>query len=236
VEEKNGWKILDREAAIACREYPFGGGVATTFAFRGKGDAVIVVSPGRGLDPAALDAVAEMGRVEALVANNSFHWLGQSAWRKRFPEAKSYASAKAIPRLAKKVPDGNWQPIESLAPLLPDNARLVEPAGLPGNTFAFVSTSGGNRYWFVSDLLANLPLPPGFFFKTLMSMTDSAPGFKLFRPAVWLQVKDKKALIAWFDEQLSTLPPTTIVPAHGTPVQMPDLVQATRAQIARVQS
>jgi hypothetical protein len=53
---------------------------------------------------------------------------------------------------------------------------------------------------------------------------------------VWLQVKDKKALIAWFDEQLSTLPPTTIVPAHGTPVQMPDLVQATRAQIARVQS
>jgi hypothetical protein len=67
-----------------------------------------------------------------------------------------------------------------------------------------------------------------------MSMTDSAPGYKLFRPSVWLQVKDKKGLVAWFDEQLSGAPPTTIVPAHGAPVQMPDLVQATRALLAKV--
>jgi hypothetical protein len=219
---------------VASHEYGFGGGIATSFAFRGKGGAVIVVSPGCRLDPAALDAVGELGRVEALVANNNFHWLGQAEWRKRFPEARSYAHPAAMPRLSKKAPDVKWEPIENLAPLLPDGARFVEPAGLPGNAFAVVPTSSGARFWFVSDLLANLPMPPGFVFKTLMSMTDSAPGFKLFRPSVWLQVKDKKGLIAWFDEQLSKAPPTTIVPAHGAPVQMPDLVEATRALIAKV--
>jgi hypothetical protein len=57
---------------------------------------------------------------------------------------------------------------------------------------------------------------------------------RLFRPGVWLQVKDKKSLASWFDRQLSDTPPTTIVPAHGNPVQRPDLVAATRAQIARL--
>jgi hypothetical protein len=237
VEDKNGWKVLDREAGVACLEYKFGGGIATTLAFRGKGDGVVVVSPGCRVDAAALDALAELGRVEALVANNNFHWLGQPEWRKRFPEAKSYAAAKAIPRLSKKVPDANWQPVESLAPMLREGTRFVEPTGLPANVFAMVSGTGDKKYWYVSDLLSNIPvLPPGFIFKTLMSMTDSAPGYKLFRPSVWLQVKDKKGLVAWFDEQLTAMPPTTVVPAHGGPVDMPDLVQATRALVAKLQA
>jgi glyoxylase-like metal-dependent hydrolase (beta-lactamase superfamily II) len=172
--------------------------------------------------------------VTALVAINGFHHLGLAAWRQHFPDAKCYAPRSAIGRLLKKVPGVMFAPLAALAPLLGDGTRVLEPDGMPGSAFAFVRGAGGT-YWYVCDLLFNIPeLPKHFVFKTLMSMTDSAPGYKLFRPAVWLQVKDKKALTSWFDRQLSDAPPTTIVPGHGTPVQRQDLVEATRAQIARL--
>jgi hypothetical protein len=234
METKNGWKVLDHDAALLYRDYKFGGGVASTLVFRGKGDSLFVVSPASGVDAAALDSLKEYGQVTALIANNNFHWLGQEVWRKHYPEAKSYAPAGAIPRLTKKVGGVGitFEPLANAAALLGENASLVEPTGLPGNAFAFVRTKSGT-YWYASDLLANIPaLPPGFVFKTLMSMTDSAPGYKLFRPAVWLQVKDKKGLTAWFDQTLAEMPPTTVVPAHGGPVQMANLIEATRALVA----
>jgi hypothetical protein len=231
---KNGWKILDQDAGILCREYQFGGGIATTLVFRGKGDALIVVSPASGVDASALDTLKDYGRVSALVANNNFHWLGQPTWRKHFPDAKSYAPASAIPRLTKKVAGATFEALESATSLLGDNARLLEPAGLPGNAFAFVTAKSGT-YWYASDILANIPaLPKSFVFRTLMSMTDSAPGYKLFRPAVWLQVKDKKGLQGWFDRELAATPPTTMIPAHGPPLAMPNLAEATRALLARM--
>jgi len=63
------------------------------YVFRGKGDALVVVSPGRHEEPSVLDELSEFGNVAALVASNSFHWLGQALWRKHFPEARSYAPA-----------------------------------------------------------------------------------------------------------------------------------------------
>jgi hypothetical protein len=230
---KNGWKILDRDAAVLCREYKFGGGVATTLVFRGKGDGLVVVSPASNLEAADLDALKDFGEVKALVANNGFHWLGQEAWRKHFPEAKGFAPTGAIARLTKKSTFA-YEPLESAAPLLGDTASLVEPTGFVGNAFAFVRAKNAT-YWYTSDLLSNIPvMPTNLIFKMLMSMTDSAPGYRLFRPAVWLQVKDKKGLTSWFDKSLADAPPTTMIPGHGLPVQMPDLVGATRALVAQL--
>jgi hypothetical protein len=228
------WTILDAGAGILCVPYKFGGGIATTFVFRGKDDGLIVMSPGCGLDGSTLDELKAYGRVAALVAINGFHHLGQASWRKHFPDARCFAPASAIGRISKKVPGVSFEPLEALTPLLGNSARVLEPDGLPANAFAIVSAPSG-RYWYVCDLLSNIPeLPTNFVFKTLMSMTDSAPGYKLFRPAVWLQVKNKKALTTWFDKQLAEMPPTTMVPAHGGPEQRTDLVAATRAQIARL--
>ncbi len=232
-EGKNGWKILDRNAGVLCREYKFGGGVATTFVFRGKGDGLLVVSPASRMEAAELDALKDFGQVKALVANNGFHWLGQEAWRKHFPEAKGFAPSNAIARLTKKS-TFSYEPLESAAPLLGEGQSLVEPTGLAANAFALVRTNDA-AYWYVSDLLANHPvLPTNFVFRMLMSMTDSAPGYKVFRPAVWLQVKDKKGLTSWFDKTLADTTPTMMIPGHGQPVQMTDLVGATRALIAQL--
>src|ERR1700678_3055237 len=85
-----GWNVLDREGGVLWRQYRFGGpgATATTFVFRGKGDALIVVSPGRHVEADALDELSEFGKVTALVASNSYHWLGQPLWKKHFPDAK----------------------------------------------------------------------------------------------------------------------------------------------------
>jgi hypothetical protein len=228
------WRLLDAGAGVLWLPYAFSGGVATTFIFRGVGDALVVMSPGCGLSDSTLDELKSYGRVAALVAINGFHHLGLASWRQHFPNAKCFAPPSAIGRLSKKAPGVPFERLDGLAPLLGDGARVLEPEGLPGSAFGIVRTPSGT-YWYVCDLLAAIPeLPKSFVFKTVMSMTDSAPGYKLFRPAVWLQVKNKKALTGWFDKELTGAPPTTIVPGHGAPVQQSDLVAATRAQIARL--
>ena len=231
-----GWNVLDRDSAILWRQYAFGGGgVATTMVFRGAGDGLIVMSPGNRTDEGALDELADYGKVVALVASNSFHWLGQPFWRKRFPAARSFAPAQGIKRLSKKVPDANFEPLEALGPLLGGRATVVDPPGFKvGNAFATVRGKSG-AYWYPSDLISNIPkLPPGFVFRTLMSMTDSAPGYRLFRPAVWLQVKNKPALRAWIDEELTKSAPAAVVPAHGPPVAGTDLVSSTKALLEKL--
>jgi hypothetical protein len=233
-EKTAGFTPLDAGAGVLWLSYKFGGGFATTFVFRAKDDALVVMSPGCGLADSALDGLKSYGRVAALVAINGFHHLGLPAWRQHFPDAKCYAAPSAMARLSKKVPGASFEPLDALTTLLGDGARLLEPDGLPGSAFAIVRAPSGT-YWYVCDLFSAIPeLPKNFVLKTLMSMTDSAPGYKLFRPAVWLQVKDKKALTGWFDKQLTDAPPTTVVPGHGAPVLQPDLVAATRAQIARL--
>jgi hypothetical protein len=229
-----GWHVLDRESAIAWRQYSFGPGLATTFVFRGAGNGLIVMSPGNGIDDGALDELSELGNVVALVASNAYHWLGQPAWRKRFPDARSFAPKQGIKRLSKKMPGlGPFEPLEALAPLLGDRASVLEAPGLRvGNAFATVRGARG-AYWYPSDFLANMPkMPPQLVFRMLMSMTDSAPGYRLFRPSVWLQVKNKPALRAWLEDHLTKTAPAVVVPAHGPPVDAPDLVATTRALVA----
>jgi hypothetical protein len=231
-----GWSILDRERAILWRQYWFGRGLATTLVFRGADDGLIVISPGNGVDPAALDELADFGKVVALVASNGYHWLGQSLWRKRFPQARSFSPTQGIARLEKKLPElGRFEPLEALGPLLGDRARVVDAPGFRiGNAFATIQGKNG-AYFYPSDILANIPaLPSSFVVRTLMSMTNSAPGYRLFRPSIWLQVKDKQALRNEVEAQLTKFAPIGVVPAHGAPIEGPDVVAMTRALLAKL--
>jgi len=134
-----GWNVLERDGAILWRQYPFGGGLATTMVFRGAGDGLIVVSPGNNIDEGALDELSDFGKVVALVASNAYHWLGQPFWRKRFPEARTFSPAQGIKRLSKKMPDVKVEPLDALGPLLGDRATVADPPGFRvGNAFATV--------------------------------------------------------------------------------------------------
>ena len=84
------------------------------------------------------------------------------------------------------------------------------------------------------DLLANLPqLPPGPM-GWMFSLTGSAPGYRLFKLATWLLVKDKVTLREWMLSRVDRDPPAMIVPAHGPPFAEGDVAAQTRTQLQRL--
>ena len=226
------WNSIDDEATVLWREYPFANNAyATTLVFRGV-DGLVVVSPARGLEPGDYDALREHGDVRALIANNGHHHLGQAAWRERFPDAVSYAPRGTLDVLKKKVPTIPFCPLDELP--LPDHVRCHEPPGFKnGETMVSIRTSKGTA-WFTGDLLSNIERLPGPPLRWLFTWTDSAPGFRLFRLAVWLLVRDKKAVRQWMLERLADDPPSIVVPAHGPPFEASDLAELVRAQLERL--
>lgn len=225
------WNVIDAERGVLWCEYEFReGAYATTFVFRGV-DGLVVVSPGGGLAPEVLDALAEYGEVKALVANNAFHHVGQAAWRRRFPQAHSYAGRGALARLQKKTGVA-FRPIDELA--LPGHVHVEELPGFKqGELLLRVGTARGS-VWYTGDLLTNIQRTPGPPFRWLFTLTGSAPGFRLFRPAVWMFVKDKQALRERMQALLAEVPPAVVVPAHGPAVYSPDVAAEARAQIDRL--
>jgi glyoxylase-like metal-dependent hydrolase (beta-lactamase superfamily II) len=231
--DNHGWNVVDAGAGVLWREYRFSGqATATTLVFRGADGGLVVVSPGTGLTAREYDALKDFGDVRALVANNTFHHLGQAPWRERFPDAQSYAPPRAVEALAKKMKGIPFRPLTDL-PLGP-KVRWEDPPGFKtGEAILSVDTSRG-ALWFTGDLLTNIPTLPGPPVRWLFTWTNSAPGFRLFRPGVWAFVKDKRAVRDWMLGRLSKDPPSVVVPAHGPPVDVPDVAAQARAQIERL--
>jgi glyoxylase-like metal-dependent hydrolase (beta-lactamase superfamily II) len=227
-----GWNVIDEERAILWREYAFSkGAYATTLVFRGT-DGLVVVSPGKGLEAADYEVLSRFGEVRALVANNTFHHLGQGPWRKHFPKAESYAAPQALPRLQKQAPGVPFRPLEELA--LPSAVKLHILPGFKNGEVLFSVGSRQGSVWYAGDLLANIQTlrkPP---LSWLFKLSDSGPGFRLFKMAVWLFVKDRQAVKERMMALLAEDPPAIIVPAHGPPVTSPNLVAETRAQLDRL--
>lgn len=227
-----GWNVIDEKAGVLWREYAFSRGArATTLVFRGS-DGLVVVSPATGLTDRAYDALRELGEVRALIANNTFHHLGQAAWRTRFPDAVSYCPPGSLKTLEKKAKGVSFRPLDALP--LPASVRWEDPPGLKtGEAIVSVGTARGS-VWYSGDLLTNIQRTPGPPFGWIFAWTDSAPGFRLFRPGVWLFVKDKKVLREWMLRRLTEDPPAVVVPAHGPPVETSDVAALAKAQIERL--
>jgi hypothetical protein len=227
-----GWDVIDEEAGVLVREYAFTKHArATSLVFRGT-DGLVVISPPRGLETRELDSLRELGEVRALVANNAYHHLGQAAWRARFPDAVSYAPAGTIPRLTKQTKGIPFRSLDEL--VLPTSVRCEVPPGYKqGETIARIETRKGS-VWYAGDLFANmqrLPPPP---VKWLFSATDSAPGFKLFRPAVWLLMKNAKQVRDWALARMDETPPSIVVPAHGPAFDVGDVAARAREQLRKL--
>ena len=227
-----GWNLIDAERGVLWREYGFSGNArATTMTFRGA-DGLVVVSPARGLGASEFDVLRDFGPVTALIANNTFHHLGQREWRAHFKDARCYAPAGAVEKLDKKTHGLGFRPVSELA--LPDHARCDVPPGYrSGETIVRVSTAKG-AVWFTGDLLTNIPKLPKPPMKWLFTLTDSAPGFKLFRMGVPILVKNKRAVRSWVLDRLAEDPPAVIVPAHGKAIETAGLADQAKRQIERL--
>jgi hypothetical protein len=227
-----GWNVIDEERAVLWREYEFTkGAYATTLVFRGT-DGLVVVSPGKGLTGADYDVLSGFGEVRALVANNTFHHLGQGPWRERFPKAESYAAPQALEKLQKKAPSVSFRSLDELA--LPPAVKIhVLPGFNNGEVLFSVGTRQGS-VWYTGDLLTNIQRARKPPLSWLLKWSDSAPGFRLFKIAVWFFVKDRRVVKERMTALLAEDPPAIIVPAHGPPVTTANLVAETRTQIARL--
>lgn len=223
---------IDEDTGLQWSEYRFANnGKANMVIVRGV-DGLVVISPGAGLDARVLDAVAEQGPVRALVANNSWHHLGQPAWRQRFPDAVSYAPTAALAGLRQKHKTIPWQPLSSLT--LPGHVHAREVPGVSiGETLFTVETKRGPVF-FAGDLLANittLPPPP---MKWAFTLSGSGPGFRLFKLATTFIVKNKDAAREEALAAIDALPPSVVVPAHGRPVDSADVAERARTELLRL--
>lgn len=228
----SGWNVLDSERAILWRSYEFAnGGRANTLVFRGS-EGLVVVSPATKLEDRDYQALREFGEVTALVANNTFHHLGQRPWREKFPDAIGFAPDIALSVLPKKTKGLDFRPLSELA--LPDTIQIDQAPGLSiGESLVSIRRPEGT-VWFTGDLLVNFPkLPPppvGWVF----GLSGSGPGFKLFKLVTLLAATDRRALREWAVSHLDSMPPALAVPGHGVPFESSDIQEQTRAQLRRI--
>lgn len=231
---KHGWSIIDRDAGVLSYTYSFGGGLSNAFAARLDGDKLLVLSPPCGLSEGAYADLDAFGTVDAVVATNGFHHLGQAEWKKRYPNATFYAPDAAIKRIAKKNrAAGSFTPLSGLSERLTGDVGVIEaPADKCGETWAYAKTARGYA-WYVSDTLVNMPkLPKAFPVKLLMKLTKSAPGYRIFNFVLMLLTSDKRALLRALREALRARPVAVVVPAHGKVLDHPGVREETDQLIA----
>jgi glyoxylase-like metal-dependent hydrolase (beta-lactamase superfamily II) len=231
---EHGWSVIDEDAGVLSYKYSFGGGISNAFVARYDGSKLLVLSPPCGLSEEGFADLEAFGTVDAVVATNGFHHLGQAEWKQRFPHATFYAPDAAVKRITKKNPAaGSFRPLSELSAKLTGDVGVIEaPADKCGETWAYAKTSRG-YVWYASDTLVNMPrLPKPLPFKLAMKLTKSGPGYRVFNLVLKLMVKDKKALLRAMQQALRERPVTVMVPAHGKILDQPGLAEETERLLA----
>ncbi len=219
------WKTIDERARVYLAPYPVGRfGQANCLAVGlGDGELALVSPPGGHAGPALLEAIAERGRVTALVAPNGFHRLGLPGAQARFPEATVYAAPGALDRVG-KVTAAPPRPLDALQAALPDGVEILVPPHLKRpDTFVRVRTPAG-AIWYINDLVNNLPsLPEPAPVRWMFQALGFRPGLVANRFGCRnIFVGDRPAFARWFRQALEDHPPAVIVTGHGPAVRDPD--------------
>jgi hypothetical protein len=228
------WKILCGHPRVATREYSFGPGTANAIAIESNGVVVIVSAPIGPGAAAAMDEAASWGEVRALVAPNAFHNMGVAPWKQRFPQARVFAPAQSLARVAQKSGVAGVEPLGNAAGILGGELELVDiPHYKTGEALVRVRTAEGT-IWSLADAVFNLPvLPPNPVAKLVFWASGSAPGLRVNRIAPLFMVRDRKAQRGWLRQQAEKDVPRWFIPGHGdivdlagTPARLPALFAA----------
>lgn len=174
--------------------------------------SLCLYSPVLGLDDATLTSLAAHGDVAFLLAPNHYHNKGLAVYAEAFPDAVLVCSEKAQPRLEKQT-GLSFAGLHSLATLLPIGSDLVEPEGLKtGEVWLTYATAEG-AVWVVCDA-----------FKGASGRTGTAsPDIELLGTFPTYGIQDKGIYSTFVKAKLNELPPTVIVPCHGSVVRSENL-------------
>jgi glyoxylase-like metal-dependent hydrolase (beta-lactamase superfamily II) len=213
------WHSVTKDGGVQTLKYSFGPGMANTVAMRLRDGGWLVVSPSAKSPPEVLDRLASQGPVRALLAPNGFHHMGHAAWRARFPEARSYAPARALARLRKKAPNVPFESADELGLSLPPSIAILQPDGMKAPDLLVRWRSDSDTVWFTGDLISNTsaedmkPFP-----RFVFGLLGSKGGFCVNRVPSIVYIKDRPAWIASVRKSFDDAPPTVVMPGHGDPV------------------
>lgn len=186
-----------------------------------SGGTLVVGPPSRAPD-GVHDELATLGAPELLLAPNHFHNLGLAAWSRRYPDARTVASATAAPRLRRRVPVA-IHPLADLAAVLPPHVTLLEPAGTrTGEVWLRVEGPDGVG-WIVCDAFFNFPVTPTGPVGWIMAATAGSPGLRIGGSFRVLGLRDRPAYAAWLRARLAEDRPSWVLPAHGDAVEGDDV-------------
>ena len=214
------WQNLTSDGGVRWLKYSFSSwGTANTLAIRLDEGSWLVVSPSSSPSPETFDVLAKDGGVSALLAPNGYHYLGQKAWRERFPKAVSYAADGARSRLATKSPGINFESLDSLKSKLPSRIGIHLPEGMKVPDLMLHATSGGKTVWFSGDVLSNIgPEDLALPMRLVMSLFGGATGYRFNRAPSMVYVGDRSTWKLSVLSAIERAAPSAILPAHGNPV------------------
>jgi hypothetical protein len=198
-------------------KYSWGPANANALAVRLGARGWLVVSPPRGAPAGVQDELAADGGVSALLAPNAYHYLGQEAWRRRFPTATSWAPSGALPRIGGKTKHAVFERAEELVAQLPDHVTLVFPEGQKSPDLLLRATSlTGEVVWWLGDLFSNTTAADQIWpLRVVSRLAGSGPGYRRNARPELVYVRDRDAWLASVRSVVTAHPPTVIVPAHG---------------------
>ena len=167
-----------------------------------------------------LDELAEDGTVSALIAPNAFHHRGQPAWRRRFPDAVSYAPEGALPRLAQKSPGVPYRPISELIERVRPRVDPFTPLGLKAPDMLVRVSVPGDTVWWMGDLFSNSTAADQVWWlrRLVAPLAGSGLGYRRNAKPGLVYVRDRAAWLGSIRDALGRHPPSIVVPAHGDPV------------------
>ncbi len=226
------WQPLVSDGSVLALKYSFGFGLANTLAAKMDDGSWLAISPAVGIADAALETLASQGGVSALIAPNGSHHMGQAPWRKRFPNAVSYAAQGALARLASKSPGVAYQPIDELQRKVGDRIAFVEPAGMKAPDLVVRIGGAAGTVWFGGDLISNTSAADMSLLARIgFSLMGGGPGYRFNSVPSMVYLKDKAAWKADVRARMAEHPPVAVLPAHGDAVTA-DAAALTQAILA----
>lgn len=217
------WRSLTSDGSLRSLKYTFGPVTANTLAVRLDDGSWMVVSPATGAPASVLEDLAKDGAVSALVAPNAFHHRGQEAWRRRFPDAVSYAPEGSLARLSRKSAAVPYRAIAELTRKLSSSVAVFLPDGQKTPDMLVRASRDGETVWWMGDQFSNLTADDQIWLMRVLApvhdfLVGSGLGYRRNGRPELVYVNDRAAWLRSIRAVVERDPPSIVMPAHGDPV------------------
>lgn len=217
--KRNCWHPIEGHSDILVGQYVVPNFVSNSVSIELSPNEYLIYSAGASLlDP--WPHIEDDKLKVHLLLPNAYHYMGVSAWKARFPNAKLYASEIAIAQFKKKKDfefSSEVLPVSELSKRLPESFELVEPPGhRAGDVWLVKHASNKTSLWITCDSflnydrVSNQPIA-----RMMQKLLGAAPGLKMSQVVKWFILNDRSAFKKWLKDRLDQDKPVTLIPSHG---------------------